>query len=62
MAENSNPFLVTTRSPDHTYEISGVNDEGKRMWVSRAWLPGERAEYCRLVLHLEPYAKECSNG
>ncbi len=62
MADNLDPFLVTTRSPDQTYEVCGENSDGKRMWISRAWRPGERAKYCREVLHREPYTKECSNG
>ena len=42
--------VVNTKSPDRTFEPSGVNEYGT-MWTSRDWLPGERKEYCQTVLN-----------
>lgn len=45
--------VIFSRSPNRV----GFQTESG-LWADRAWYPGERAEYCRNVLHREPYAGE----
>jgi len=43
------------RSPERCWYATGnYTHDGKPMFASREWYPGERAEYCRTVLHREP--------
>lgn len=45
------PF-VQGSSPNRVwFQTGNFTDDGKPMWASRQWEPGERAEYCRTVLN-----------
>lgn len=50
--------IIKSNSPERVWMVSGYNGAGTPIYSSRAWEKGERAQYCRNVLHREPYAGE----
>jgi hypothetical protein len=51
---NETVLLDQRRGPDRVWEPTGTGPNGERLWGSREWEPGERAEYEHEVLRKRP--------